>query len=133
MDKATKLHAYLDSMAGEPFRWGINDCCLFAANWIRELRGVDPYKDYRGKYETALGAARLIKQGGGLDQASCVKMAEAGFKEVNPNFAQRGDVCLVSGADERIFCGIIVPGGVAIPSEHGYLISNRVVIKAWRV
>lgn len=60
------LSAYLDQAARTPFAWGGLDCLLFPAGWVRRATGIDPAAAYRGRYRTALGAARLIARAGGF-------------------------------------------------------------------
>lgn len=94
------LHAFIESRRETPFKWGENDCCLFAADWVLELTGVDHAEKYRGKYDDEKGAARIIKRRGGmrafardLKERSSVKLA------------QRGDVVLAV-IDERETYGV---------------------------
>ena len=53
------LIAFLSERRGRPFAWGSNDCCLFAADWIRTATGYDPAAKVRGTYSTFLGALLL--------------------------------------------------------------------------
>ncbi|MGF7180380.1 DUF6950 family protein [Tunturiibacter psychrotolerans] len=55
------FHNFLLESAGEPFKWGSNDCCLYAANAILACTGVDIASDFRGIYKSEFGALRAIK------------------------------------------------------------------------
>lgn len=55
-------HAKLKS-----FEWGKFDCCLFAADTVYAMTGVDPVAEFRGRYSTRIGAAKLIKAAGGFE------------------------------------------------------------------
>lgn len=46
----------------EPFIWGINDCCLFSANIIKEITGIDYAKSYRNKYNTEEEAWSIVNK-----------------------------------------------------------------------
>lgn len=93
----TALDAYLDETYEKPFEYGTHDCCLFAAGWIERVLGVDVATEYRGRYMTALGAARLIRKvtGGGTPE-DCMDKAAADFDHIvaHPSiwYAQRGDI-----------------------------------------
>ena len=60
-DWPTELAKFLLSKRSEPFQWGENDCCLFAADAILAMGGDDVASDVRGRYKTAIGARRIMK------------------------------------------------------------------------
>ena len=60
------LATYLDHALQTPFAWGEADCALFAANWVKEARGLDGGAAFRGRYRTAMGCQRLLNRAGGL-------------------------------------------------------------------
>ena len=66
MDLA-RLPEILERYRNAPFEWGECDCCLFAADVVRDLTGVDYAAEFRGRYSTKIGAARLIKPHGDLE------------------------------------------------------------------
>lgn len=78
-----------------PFQWGVNDCCLAAANFKLTTTGVDYAKDLRGKYASPLGAYRLLKKLGGMEKI----LTDANFIKVPLPYAIRGDVVIF--IDER--------------------------------
>lgn len=67
-----RLSAHIKAASGRPFSWGTHDCCVWACDGILAMTGVDPMVDLRGKYSTAIGAARALKafSGGGLDETA---------------------------------------------------------------
>jgi hypothetical protein len=89
------LQAFLDERRAMPFAWGSNDCCLFAADCIKVLTGLDLAEDLRGTYDSDLSAARVLKEFEGVEQIAVTRCAEHGFSEVPVSFAQRGDLLLV--------------------------------------
>lgn len=87
------LAAFLKENKDRPFRWGSWDCCLFACNAIREITGVDVAAKYRGKYQTMLGAMRLI--GCTVSNVAVEVAAKYGFEHCpDPKLARPGDVVL---------------------------------------
>lgn len=51
---------YIKLYGDKPFIWGVNDCCLFSANIIRDYKKVDYASKFRGKYNTRKEAYNLI-------------------------------------------------------------------------
>lgn len=87
------LTDYLRDGAARPFAWGVNDCCLWACDWVRLQTGRDPMAGWRGRYSTRLGALRRISRAGGMVAAVRAEMAACGLPEtIEPH---PGDVGLV--------------------------------------
>jgi hypothetical protein len=72
------------------FAWGAHDCALFAADCVQSMTGRDPAGAYRGRYRTALGVARLLRQRN--SDLAGAWTAALGAPLANPAYAQRGDV-----------------------------------------
>lgn len=83
------LTTFIEERRALGFIWGANDCCLFAADWVRMATGQDFADGIRGRYFSALGAARVLKQYGGV-----VGLTErhAGLQRGTLTTAQRGDL-----------------------------------------
>ena len=84
------LNALIEERRAASFAWGAHDCCLFAADGVRATTGADPAADLRGRYRTALGAARLIRRRFAGDIEAIP--SALGFAEIPPALARRGDV-----------------------------------------
>jgi hypothetical protein len=129
-DWSTALALETNKISGKPHAWGQNDCAIFAANAIRAMTGQDPMKGIRGRYKTAIGAARVIKNDGFQSLAAYVS---ALFPEIEPADAKRGDLVLCEGpfgdflaVRERSFA--IGPGFDGVEQ-----IEPRQFKRAWRV
>ncbi|PHY13252.1 hypothetical protein CSW58_07010 [Caulobacter sp. B11] len=61
-----QLGAYLEIAGRKPMAWGVNDCMLFAADWLWSVAGQDPAAAWRGRYRTEAGAARIVRKLGGM-------------------------------------------------------------------
>lgn len=124
------LADYIAARANRKFRWGSNDCCLFAADAVLALTGVDPARELRTQYRSRADAEALLAARGGLE---AVVTAALGEPLATPLCAQRGDVVLVvDGA--RSALGICLGAQVAGPGLHGLQtvpLTNGVA--AWRV
>lgn len=128
-DWQSRLQACLAERWARPFAWGSQDCVLFAADCVDACTGVDPAKGMRGTYSDASGAARLVRELGGL---AAIAASHCG-PEIAPALAQPGDVGLVmnDGRECLAVCGgqhWLAPGesGVCVlPSGQG--------LRAWRL
>ena len=96
-DFAERLFAAVAARRDTPFEWGVNDCALFACDVIRDASGVDYAAPLRGRYKSARGAARVLKEfaGGGIEDAAEAIARDAGLAEVPPLMARRGDFIMV--------------------------------------
>ena len=55
-----ELDAQLTKARGKKFVWGKCDCCLWAADVVEALTGVDYAAEFRGKYKTITGAKKAL-------------------------------------------------------------------------
>ena len=141
-DWPERLHDYLDSIRGKSFVWGAEDCCLVPANCVQAMTGVDPAAWFRGRYETALGAVRLLREfsGGGLLRETGEKIArDMGWPEIDRSYIQRGDYALISNPpddESGLDCGMSICVGpkLVVMSVSGLAwVPISRAIKAWRV
>ena len=139
MDKPYNFHELLLSAVaarrGTPFEWGENDCALFACDVLLEATGQDFAAPFRGRYKSAVGAARVLKKfsGGGLE-ATAEKIArDEGHAEVAPLMAQRGDMVLVE-AEAGPALGVCLGEAAAVAGQEGMImVPARSWLRAWRV
>lgn len=121
----TLLADFIDSRRELPFVWGERDCCLFAADAVQVITGTDFAADYRGQYGDARSAHQIIEAAGGVP-------ALVPFDEVEPGFAQRGDVVLLE-QDGRDCLGIHLGHLIAGQGPDGLtFLSPSAARRAWR-
>lgn len=115
----------------QPFEWGKADCCLFAADAVIAMTGVDHAKDFRGKYTTEIGAKRLLSKKGGLET-----FLDTRLKVIPVDYVQRGDVVLIR-TDTGPTLGIYWSGRSAwmqgLDGVKLFMEIKARIIKAWRV
>jgi hypothetical protein len=112
----------------EPFAWGSNDCCLFAADAVIAITGDDPAKDLRG-YSTALQAARIVKAHGGMAAFASSRLGP----QISPLMANVGDVVLVD-IDGRDALGVCNGMSILGPGPSGLVAHGIGFAKAaWRI
>jgi hypothetical protein len=130
-DWITQLNKVISDRQFTPFKWGENDCCLFAADCIKAMTGNDPAKTLRGHYHTERGAHRTLKRYGACTiEATATKLL--GEPEP-PLTARRGDVALLQEG-KRAQLGVVMPSGVYVPGENGLIKKPLTEIKkVWRI
>lgn len=137
---ADPLARFLNGAAATPFAWGRFDCLLFLADWIVASGGEDAAADLRGRYATITGAARIVRDAGGM--AALVGRSVAPLGIVRAAKPQRGDIAIVpvAGPGTEIFEGlagaILLDGTAALLCQDG-LLFNRLAdappVAAWRL
>ena len=121
-----KLEAFLLERRSVPFSWGQNDCCLFVADAVRALHGVDFAASLRG-YTTRFGAARRLAKAGGI-----AKLVDGMLVPISASIAQRGDVVMfrAEGGDAL---GLCVGRKFAAAGPSGVTFFDMsYVTRAWR-
>lgn len=131
------LHDFVQSAVADEFAWGKHDCCLLVASAVEVMTGIDFGANYRGKYDSAAGAVKLIGQvcGGKNAVDLCVYfMNQYGCKELpSVLFAQRGDV--VALEDDTIGFVYLDGKSVVCWAQDNRLHLQPVTIarRAWRI
>ena len=131
----TIFAAFIERKRSEPFAWGSNDCCLFASDWVLAATGIDPAQSFRGKYATALGAARFLKANGGVRGIMREIGEPLGMVRVDATKVQRGDLVIAdTGNGESI--GICAGSHATFVGKDGLLFAPFDFQRAahcWRV
>jgi hypothetical protein len=117
---------YIATKRDEPFEYGVNDCCLFAAGAVEAITGEDPMPEFRGKYDSLKGSLKVIKEvGAGTLEATL----DQKFPEVPISHAQRGDLAFADGS-----VGVVMGGFAYFVSDDGLERINRSLWdKCWSV
>lgn len=107
----TRLDAFLRERRRMPFGWQSHDCCMFPADAIRLITGLDPAAAYRAKYSKETGARRIVILAGGMEALTMASMEKIGLEEVPPLTAQRADPvlfnCRSDGDPDGLSGGIV--------------------------
>jgi len=115
------------------FTWGSHDCVTFAADCVLAMTGFDPLGDWRGAYDSEIGAGRLLvaRGHGSLEDAIAERL---GPPLSNVARMGRGDVALVDRAGTRA-AGICLGEVVAVPAQTAGLVyvSRSAALAAWRI
>lgn len=123
-----RLADLLAQRQAQPFAWGRHDCVLWAADCVAATTGRDHAAGWRGSYDDAAGAARLLRRLGGLAALG----AMAGH-EIAPMGAGLGDVGLVEH-DSRELLAVCFGTVWLAPSAQGMAAMPLDAARnAWRV
>lgn len=115
-DWRSRLHAVVAARMRRPFAWG-DDCASFAGESVEAVTGIDFYAPFRGKYDDAIGAMRVIAGAGFNDLAELV--AEL-FPEIAPANAEIGDLAIIDEAG-RPALGVFVGERIGcVTPDRGY-------------
>jgi hypothetical protein len=129
-----ELHDFLLERAAQPFAWGTNDCCLFAADAIHAFTGTDLAGDFRGKYTDEASAMALCQSvtGTATIEAAAVHCAQqhALVEYQHPLMAKRGDLVLVLESGRLISAIVHLNGRHAVTVGEDGL--KRLLITAVR-
>lgn len=122
------LAVYLDQVSARPFAWGRLDCAMFAGDWVTRITGADPIAEFRGRYRTELGCARILKREGGLLALTERAALAAGLRPTETPTTGAVGVCRVltsRGAQQatairvRACWAFLATSGLAVaPGEH---------------
>jgi hypothetical protein len=122
------LAQFIEERRSMPFAWSTNDCCIFAADWLRLCTGQDFAHDMRGRYTSGLGAFRLLRRYGGV--LGLVRN-HAKLAEVNRRMMKRGDI-VACEARTGLALGVSLGDKVAFVSSGGLVFPNpSLVTHSW--
>lgn len=132
MTRSELLASFVDR-AVEPVRWGVDDCTMWAANWVEIASGRAVATH---SYDTEDKARALIERHGGLLNIWDRALGDAGFFEsYDP---QLGDVGLVDTRLSGPVGVIFAAGGLGLRRKAGggvwtFSTARRALIKAWSI
>lgn len=133
------LAAYLRAAVLRSFDWRLRNCHSFAADWVLQIRGVDPGAEFRGRCSTPRGAFRLIRRAGFRDLAECTaaRMAATGIAQSDPAAAEIGDIgiLLAIGLSDnpQQTLAIAAKSGWAALAPRGLMIAKGRALRAWSI
>ena len=150
MGKFERLDLFLEAALERVWTWGEWDCALCPADWVMALGHPDPAAHLRETYHTAHGAARVVRQAGGMVALWTEVAARAGARPVTA--PRKGDVGLIRLPDFeqprpellaeatpvslRELAGAVCIGGRhwATASAEGIgMLNDPAVVMAWRM
>jgi hypothetical protein len=135
-DWPSRLHSYLETRRYAEFAYGSHDCCLFVADAIVAMTGIDVAASFRNTYHSGPGALRRIcaySAFATVEDLVATVFREHGLPEISPAHAARGDVALLP-ENGHILGLISLSGTVLAAAEHGWLeYPATIACRAWKV
>lgn len=118
-DWPRRLRDFLLARSAMPFKWGSNDCCMFAADAIQAMAGVDVAAGLRG-YRSRRGAEVRLGTAGGVVELADQCLSYEGWKRTAAAFARRGDIVCVETPDGPALAVMDASGRFAVcPGPNG--------------
>lgn len=114
------LSQYIEAKRDEPFEYGVNDCCLFAAGAVEIMTGIDPMPEFRGKYDSLKGSIQALKDIGNGDLEATL---DGKFEPIEIGMAQRGDLAFHEGS-----VGVVAGSFAWFVSDDGL---ERIPLSMW--
>jgi hypothetical protein len=132
------MDSFLHAHAQDRFVYGSWDCCLFVCDAIREMTGIDPASDFRGKYRSRKEAYALIKAAIGTASVQAIAAsitAKFQMPEIPVRRAQYGDLVLIERPNDYSLGLIALNWSEIIACRARGLsrISLNLAVRAWRV
>lgn len=128
-DWPNRLEAYVESKRSEPFKWGTNDCALFARGAVESILVESSTSDLVMRYRSAAGAMKWLIDHEAEDLWDFV---DKHFERIPVKMAQRGDLVGHMTTDKSI--GVCLNGMFATPSDNGLLFASMDdAVTAWRI
>lgn len=122
------LNEFIQERLYTPFKWGTNDCCIFAGDAVLAITGTDLVAEFRGKYQTEDGSKKAI---GGATVAGLVTQKLG--KPVHWTHLQRGDVAMFEQENGKTL-GLCVGAKLVTPGEDGLVFTSiDKAILGWRI
>lgn len=113
-----RLSAHLQSLDRVPQDWTGNDCLLrLVGGAIEALTGQDVVAPWRGRWTSAIGAGRVMRNDGFDNLGDAVASV---LREVHPSRARTGDVAAIPSGDAFGFVlGVVDGPRVHVLTETG--------------
>lgn len=92
-DWHSKLNSFIDSVKRKPFDWASMNCGEhFAFGAVEAMTGEDIGSNYRGRYKTAAGAVKVMKNDG---FANLGDLVASHIPEIHVSRAKLGDLVAI--------------------------------------
>jgi hypothetical protein len=125
-DWEMQLSEYVLSKKNQPFEYGVNDCCLFAAGAVEAMTGENPIPEFIGAYDSLKTSIKALKT---IGAGTLEKTMDAKFTEIQIGYAQTGDLAFHDGS-----IGVIIDSDALFVSDDGLVrISRDKWCKIWSV
>lgn len=126
-----ELDDFLREAEGKRFIDGVWDCCLFPADWVQRVTGIDGAAPWRGRYHTRIGWLRILKRDGGIEGVLAKGAALAGLTETTE--PGRGDIGVARLPSGVLMAGICLGDRWASVGARGLSAARAETVRAWSI
>ncbi len=91
VDWEQRLNNVVNEYMLKPFEWGVSDCCMFAADCVAAMTGIDYAKGIRNTYTNIEEARQRINEVYSVTGVDDIPNA-VGLQEIGCTKAMRGDI-----------------------------------------
>lgn len=114
-DWSVKLNQYILNAQKRVFKYGEFDCCIFVADAVKEMTGIDFMEEFRGKYDTIEGGNLLLETVG---KGSLYDTLVNKFGDPVPGvYGTKGDIAFYEDC-----CGLILGNRALFCGEAGMIL-----------
>lgn len=122
VDWRTRMESNLISVRTKPFEWGTHDCALFASDHVNAITDVNLGENFRGKYSTALGAIKTLRDAG---YGNLLELCQDKLPEIHSSLTRIGDIVILESEETGYGIGIVLGENVGVLTSNGYGIIKR--------
>lgn len=127
------LGQFLDEMGRLGWDWSQRDCLCWLGLWSERKAGIDGAAPWRGRYDSELGCARMLRESGGV--TSCVEIGAAlvGMSEsFSPSVEDIGVIHAPTANGWQKTGAICTGPRWAVMTASGILTLKAEPLRAWR-
>jgi hypothetical protein len=96
-----EFNKYINTLNTKEYKYGSYDCCIFAADAVKAITGIDYMEEFRGKYNSVEEGNEALKT---IGKGSLYRTLRAKFgKPVRGCYGRKGDVAFYDDC-----CGIVL-------------------------
>jgi len=128
-ERQVRLQQVIQRYANEPFQWGVNDCCTFAAKVVLAFTGEDPLR-FVPEYHDEVSAASTVASLGGLE-AFLDRLFGDGCSQPAPMSVGDIVLCRMQGID---YCGVWMGEDAIIKGKLQVVrVPRKTIYRSWPV
>lgn len=122
-----RVRAVVEELSGEPFEWGVNDCCQFARRVVTAVRGEDPAPHL--VYRDEAGAKAILDEHGGLEPLVSDLL---GAPALATTRLVPGDLCLVRVPEPAL--GVVAgDGALCVARNRVVRVPASRIMRGWSI
>lgn len=123
MTPELRLMAFVRAELGRPFVWGDTNCVALALRAVDAMHGTELFARHRHRMCSAIRAQAWARKHGAV--GVIIELLRDGLIEVDPNYAQPGDILVGTTQDGQIAAHVCLGTRVLSSTEADGVIQVR--------